>query len=206
MTSAPAGVEPNGLAAVLLRGNGWRPSSGPRRTQVALARRLAAHGFTAVRFSYAGVAESGGESSGVFRLDRPHVDDLGAVVAWVREAGLRPVLVGNCFGARTAVAWAADAVATAGSDAAEAVAGVALLVPPVYDFEVVRRRDRRPLRRLVRRATPRRAWAVLRDRRRRAALARTGSALAQLTTARVRDRNGDDAVWLSRHLVVASQT
>ena len=111
----------------------------------------------------------------MFRLDRPHVDDLGAVVAWVREAGLRPVLVGNCFGARTAVAWAADAVTAAGSDAAEAVAGVALLVPPVYDFEVVRRRDRRPLRRLVRRATPRRAWAVLRDRRRRAALARTGA-------------------------------
>src|SRR5688572_5945340 len=82
VVTRPTGPD-SGLAAVLLRGGGWRPSSGPRRTQVRLARRLAAAGLHGVRFSYHGVAESGGRSEEVFRLDQPFVEDLDAVGRWV---------------------------------------------------------------------------------------------------------------------------
>jgi len=181
-----------GLAAVLLRGAGWRPSSGPRRTQVRLARRLAAAGLHGVRFSYHGVAESGGASEEIVRLDQPFVEDVDAVVRWLAGRDLRPVLVGNCFGARTALSFAA------GRDGTTDVAGLALIVPPVHDFEVARRLDRRPLPKLARRATPARAWAVLRDPVRRRALGRTLRALSHVGRHRVRPARTADPVWLSR--------
>jgi alpha-beta hydrolase superfamily lysophospholipase len=178
-------VQPAGLAAVLLRGAGWRPSSGPRRTQVTTSRRLAARGFHAVRFSYHGLAESGGAGEEVVRLDRPYTADAGAVVDWVAARGLRAVLVGNCFGARTALAYAA------GPDAGDKVAGLALVVPPVYDFEVARRLDRRPLAHFAKRARIGRLWAVLRDPARRGALRRTLRALAGVAGAKLRRRHRD---------------
>ncbi len=178
-----------GLVAVLLRGAGWRPSSGPRRTQVRLARRLAASGLHCVRFSYHGVAESGGPSEEVFRLDQPFVEDLAAIGRWVGEQGLRPVLVGNCFGARTALSYACHADETA---------GVALIVPPVHDFEVARRLDRRPVSELARRATIGRAWAILRSPARRRALGRTTRALTVVARHRFRPGGGTEPEWLSR--------
>jgi predicted alpha/beta hydrolase len=184
-----------GLAAVLLRGAGWRPSSGPRRTQVRLARRLAAAGLHGVRFSYHGVAESGGQSEEIVRLDQPFVDDVDAVVRWLAVRDLRPVLVGNCFGARTALSFAAGA---AGVGGVADVAGLALIVPPVHDFEVARRLDRRPLPKLARRMTPARAWAVLRDPARRRALGRTLRALSHVGRNQVRAARAADPVWLSR--------
>jgi dienelactone hydrolase len=184
--TAPA----TGLAAVLLRGGGWRPSSGPRRTQVRLARRLAGAGMHAVRFSYHGVAESGGPSEEVFRLDQPFVEDVDAVARWVVSQGIRPVLIGNCFGARSALSYAAGA---------DAVAGVVLLVPPVHDFEVSRRLDRRPLSRLARRASPRHVWAVVRSPARRRALGRTSRALADLAGHRVRPGRASEPAWVSRN-------
>jgi pimeloyl-ACP methyl ester carboxylesterase len=199
-------VEPNGLAAVLLRGAGWRPSSGPRRTQVTTSRGLAAHGFHAVRFSYHGLAESGGDGDEIVRLDRPYTADAGAVVDWVAERGLRAVLVGNCFGARTALWYAA------GPDAGDKVAGLALVVPPLHDFEVARRLDRRPLGHFARRARVGRLWAVLRDPARRAALRRTLRALGGVAGRRLRG-GGDTAAgaggvpeWLSRRFVAQLDT
>ncbi len=182
---------PIGIAAVLLRGAGWRPSSGPRRTQVRTARRLAGLGLHGVRFSYHGVAESTGEYEEIVRLDQPYVDDVGAVVAWCRQRGLRSLLVGNCFGARTALAYAADA--------SRDVAGVVMLVPPMHDFEVARRLDRRPVDALAKRATPARLLAVLRDPKRRRALGRTLRALTDVGRRAV-TRRADDPVWLSRTL------
>ncbi|MET0146499.1 MAG: alpha/beta fold hydrolase [Ilumatobacteraceae bacterium] len=181
-----------GIAAVLLRGAGWRPSSGPRRTQVRTARRLAAHGVHGVRFSYHGIAESTGEHDEIVRLDQPYTEDLGAVVAWCQRARLRPLLIGNCFGARTALAYAAAPD--------HFVAGVVMLVPPMHDFEVARRLDRRPVETLAKRVTPRRALAVMRDPTRRRALGRTLRALADVGRRRVRRRGADDPVWLSRTL------
>jgi alpha-beta hydrolase superfamily lysophospholipase len=183
-----------GTAAVLLRGAGWRPSSGPRRTQVRLARRLATGGVHAVRFSYHGVAESGGRAEEIVRLDQPYVDDVAAVARRVAADGLRLVLVGNCFGARTALSYAASA-------SAGEIAGLVLVVPPVHDFEVARRLDRRPAGVLVRRITPRRAWRVVRSRTRRRAMGRTLRALSQVGTRRMSGgRGGDDPVWLSRSM------
>ena len=184
-----------GLAAVLLRGAGWRPSSGPRRTQVRLARRLAAAGVHGVRFSYHGVAESGGQSEEIVRLDQPFVEDVDAVVGWLAGRDLRPVLVGNCFGARTALSYAAAHNGITGN---AGVAGVALIVPPIHDFEVARRLDRRPIPTLVRRMTPARAWAVLRDPARRRAMSRTVRALSHVGHNRVRAGRDADPVWLSR--------
>jgi alpha/beta superfamily hydrolase len=181
---APAAAA-NGLAVVMLRGAGWRPSSGPRRTQVTTARTLARRGLHGVRFSYHGIAESGGEDDEVVRLDRPYVPDTRAVVDWVAEQGLRPVLVGNCFGARNALAEAADD---------ERVDALALLVPPVHDFEVARRLDRRPLSHFGRRLAPRHVSAVLRDPTRRKALGRTSRALLDLAGRRVRAIGGGRSV------------
>ena len=176
--------EPLGLAAVLLRGAGWRPSSGPRRTQVTLARRLAGHGLDAVRFSYHGLAESGGAGEEVVRLDRPYTADAGAVVDWVADQGCRAVLIGNCFGARTALAYAA------GPATGDRVAGLALVVPPVFDYEVARRLDRRPLGHFARRARLGRLWAVLRDPARRRALRRTLRAFASVAGGKLRPGRG----------------
>jgi alpha/beta superfamily hydrolase len=185
-------VPANGMAVVMLRGGGWRPSSGPRRTQVRTTRMLAGRGFHGVRFSYHGVAESGGQGDDVVRLDRPYVDDTRAVVGWVQEQGLRPVLVGNCFGARTALAYAA---------ADGGVAGLVLLVPPVHDFEVSRRLDRRPLSHFARRASPAHVWRVLRNRARRQALGRTSRAFVELAGRRVRSGADTGPTWLSRRFV-----
>jgi alpha/beta superfamily hydrolase len=188
VVTRPTGPD-SGLAAVLLRGGGWRPSSGPRRTQVRLARRLAAAGLHGVRFSYHGVAESGGRSEHVFRLDQPFVEDLDAVGRWVGNQGLLPVLIGNCFGARTALSYACQA---------ESVAGVALIVPPVHDFEVARRLDRRPVSKLARRASPAHLWRVLRSPARRRALGRTTKALSGLARERISPGRGGGPSWLSR--------
>jgi pimeloyl-ACP methyl ester carboxylesterase len=191
LVTEPAGPA-NGLAAVFLRGAGWRPSSGPRRTQVAAARRLAAQGFHALRFSYHGIAESGGDTEEIVRLDRPYVADTRAAVEWAAGEGLRTVLVGNCFGARTALAAAAKVP--------DNVAGLVLSVPPVHDFEVVRRLDRRPLGHFARRLRPGHVVAVLRDRSRRRALGRTGRGLATLAGQKVRPRH-DGPEWVSRRFV-----
>ena len=59
-------------------------------------------------------------SDEVVRLDRPYVDDTKAVAELAGRSGLQPVLVGNCFGARTALAYAARH---------HGVAGLVLLVP-----------------------------------------------------------------------------
>ena len=150
-----------------------------------------------VRFSYHGVAESGGESEEVVRLDQPFVEDVEAVAGWVTEQGLRPVLIGNCFGARTALAYAAGR-------SARAVAGLALVVPPVHDFEVARRLDRRPLSKLARRVSLPHVWAVVRSPARRRALGRTVRALRRVGRNRVRaGRRADPRVaepWFWRQL------
>jgi alpha/beta superfamily hydrolase len=177
VTEPDGAVAPRGVAAVMLRGGGWRPSSGPRRTQTHTARALAGLGYHGVRFSYHGIAESGGDDEGVIRLDRPHLADTAAVCDWVGAQGLRPVLVGNCFGARTALAAAATD---------PSVAGLVLLVPPVHDFEVARRLDRRPLSRFARRLAPGHVAAVLRDPHRRRALGRTWRAVLDVAGRRAR--------------------
>jgi pimeloyl-ACP methyl ester carboxylesterase len=186
VTEPPAGAAHAGI--VMVRGGGWRPSSGPRRTQSRTCRRLAGRGFRTLRLSYHGIAESGGEMDEVFRLDQPYVEDIDAAVDFLAGLGTRSVLVGNCFGARSVLAAAARR---------PEVLGVALVVPPVHDFEINRRfsakiakqRERLRSRGLV---------AALRDPARRKALARTLRALVQTAAGRLRSvLPGAGPPWVS---------
>ena len=109
------------LAVVLLADAGPGGMVGQGAAMVRLARAIAAAGFSALRFDYRGVGESGG-SPPHLRLDDPFLPDLVAALGWLRNRGrTRFVLVGACFGAQTAVAAAQR----------DDVSGLALLACPV---------------------------------------------------------------------------
>jgi pimeloyl-ACP methyl ester carboxylesterase len=112
-------------AVVVLGGGGTTPTStGRNRFYVALCRRLAALGYHTLRFDYHGLGDSTGSAE--FRLDRPFIDDLRGALAAVAERGVRRfVLVGSCFGARTALAAAPHL---------DGLCGLVLLAPPVRDY------------------------------------------------------------------------
>jgi pimeloyl-ACP methyl ester carboxylesterase len=93
----------NGLAALTLPGAWYGTSTGRNRLLVRMCRRLAGAGFHALRFDYRGVGESTG-SIEAFRLEEPLVEDLDGAVRALEARGLTGlVLVGVCFGGRTAL-------------------------------------------------------------------------------------------------------
>lgn len=110
---------------VMLGGGGTTPTAtGRNRFYVSLCRRLASVGYPTLRFDYHGLGDSTGRAE--FRLDRPFVDDLHGAVATFRRSGVENyVLVGMCFGARTALA---------GAPGLRKLAGLVLLAPPVRDY------------------------------------------------------------------------
>lgn len=122
--TAPSG-DAHGTAVTMLTGGGYITSTHRNRLYVRLARRLAGLGYHSMRFDYRGTGESTGTIDG-FLLDQPFVEDVLGAVEWVEGQGVvRHVLVGSCFGARTALA-AADHVS--GLDSA------VLLSAPVRDI------------------------------------------------------------------------
>ncbi len=124
--TAPLG-EANGTAVVLLSGGHFVSSIGRNRISVRLARHLAAMGYHVLRFDYHGVGESTGTVRR-YRLDQPFVADLEGAVRWLDGLGLsRVVLVGSCFGARTALAAV---------DRLGAIAGLVLMSTPLGDYAV----------------------------------------------------------------------
>lgn len=73
------------------------------RLSAVLARRLAESGFHVFRFDYHGTGESSGECD-TFELHRPFTADLMSAVDELRRRGVDEfILVGRCFGARTAL-------------------------------------------------------------------------------------------------------
>lgn len=121
-----------GDAAVIVLGGGMTPSTstGRNRIFVTLSRHVASLGYHAFRFDYHGIGESTGEST--IRLDRPFVDDLVGAIGTVAERGIeRYVLVGSCFGARTALA---------AGGRLSGIRGAVLLAPPLRDFALSERR------------------------------------------------------------------
>ncbi len=123
-----------GIGVVLLNGGAFTPSTGRNRFSVRLARRLAAAGFHVLRFDYRGVGESTGSLTG-YDLNRPFTRDVVGAVAELHRRGLpRVVLVGTCFGARTALS-AVDHV--------KGLAGLALMSLPLRDFGHGQRRASR---------------------------------------------------------------
>jgi pimeloyl-ACP methyl ester carboxylesterase len=117
---------PNGMGLILLSG-GAVPAASRNRVWVRIARQVAALGYHTLRFDYRGVGESTGVSD-QYRLDRPFVDDVMGAVRCLEEHGVDEViLVGECFGARTALASAAQV---------PSLRGIAVLAAPPIDAEM----------------------------------------------------------------------
>jgi pimeloyl-ACP methyl ester carboxylesterase len=99
-------TEAIGIAAIQVPGGAQGPSTGRNQTAARLSRRLAAEGYHAFRFDYHGVGESTGTVER-FRLNEPFDQDVAGGIDWLRTVGIeRFVLIGGCFGARTALACA----------------------------------------------------------------------------------------------------
>jgi pimeloyl-ACP methyl ester carboxylesterase len=113
---------------ILLPGGGLPLNVNRNRVTVRMCRGLAALGYTTLRMDYHGT----GESDGVvdrFHLGHPFVADVSAGADHLRSLGVdEVVLVGlTCFGARTALATAAER-----DDVAEVVA----MATPMRDFQM----------------------------------------------------------------------
>jgi len=123
----PPSTDGRGVGVVFLPGGGAPTTTGRNRFAVRLCRLAAAAGFHAVRIDYHGAGESTGAIRRL-RLDQPFVADTVAAIAFLEMQGVdRIVLVGSCFGARTAVS-----AATLHPN----VVALALISPPVRDFEM----------------------------------------------------------------------
>lgn len=99
---------PRGIGVVLLNAASDRNRFLPR-----LARRLAGAGFHVMRIDYRGFGESSGPSTGTelkhalitLNLEEPFTKDLLGAVEQLRQRGVEDVVViGRCFGSRTALA------------------------------------------------------------------------------------------------------
>ncbi len=125
LISTPVAANRTNTGVLLLSGTHTGSTTmGRNRMWVRIGRELAARGFTALRIDYAGLGESlsGGP---IYDLERPAVAALREGIAHLQSLGLeRFVIVGTCFGSRTALAGAAAA------EDAE-ITGVLLLAPPV---------------------------------------------------------------------------
>lgn len=116
--------DPSRLAALILAGGWMGSSAGRNRVMVELARRLAADGIDSFRFDYHGIGESTGSVS-KFHLSAPFTLDAEAAAGYLNSQGFdRILLVGSCFGGRTALELARQ---TPG------IVGVALISTPTHD-------------------------------------------------------------------------
>lgn len=123
LLSMPRSDTMSTTGVVLLAGTGAGTGMiGRNRMWVRMARTLADAGTPVLRFDYAGVGDSDGEMVG-YDLDTPAVDALQAAFDLLGSRGVDDIIVvGTCYGARTALA---------GSVGDPRVAGIHLLVPPV---------------------------------------------------------------------------
>jgi alpha/beta superfamily hydrolase len=120
VTPPAPGAPATGLASIHLT----RPRSHRNRNWVEIARTLAVHGVTAVRFDYHGTGDSGGDATPL-DPNAPYRGDVVAVMRHVRErfGAQRFVLTGSCFDARTAL--------SAFADEADAIAALLFIAAPV---------------------------------------------------------------------------
>lgn len=116
-TGAPAST-----GVVLLPAGGYTFTPQRNRWAVDLAHRLAAAGYPTLRFDWQGIGDSTGTID-TFALHRPATVDAQAALSVLSADG--QVLVGQCYGARTAMAMAGEV---------DRLAGMVLLSPPVRDF------------------------------------------------------------------------
>jgi pimeloyl-ACP methyl ester carboxylesterase len=181
-------VEPMGTAVVLVpTGAGTRDSINRNRVWVRLARRVAGAGFHALRFDLHGAGESTGVAERL-RLDRPFTADVEGAVRWTASEGVSSfVLVGSCYGARTALSYAPRA---------PGLVGVVLVTPYARDMAQGERvatlmAVEWSTRQYVRRAISRRVLRGFVDRERRSGYARVARAKLRLAAARLRGGGAD---------------
>jgi pimeloyl-ACP methyl ester carboxylesterase len=190
---------PRGIGVLLLNA-----ASDRNRVQPRLARRLAALGFHVLRFDYRGFGESSGPSSGsalkhaVITLatnEEPFGQDLHAALEELRRRGLdRVVLIGRCFGARTALL---------GAQHARRLLGIALISPPLHERgqteQTMHRWALDEVRHAARPGTLVRVLRGMRDPRRRQRWMRK----LQLAAGQVfrRRRDGADSGWIATSVV-----
>ncbi len=116
-----------GVGIVLVQGGDTVNVSLHRnRLAVRLARELAADGYHTIRFDYHGLGESTGQIKRL-HLHHPFTDDVDGAAAYLHGQGLSDlVLVGACFGSRTALS-AAPGI--------EGVRAVLLATPPSAGYD-----------------------------------------------------------------------
>jgi len=191
-------TDPLGVAVIVLSGAGSDGATHRTGLWVRLCRELAGFGFHALRFDWHGIGDSTGPTDR-FRLDRPFVDDLIAAHEWLGTTqGIdRIVVVGSCFGARTALAAAPS---MGGLEA------LLLFAVPIRDAQFSESAleglvERWSLRRGLHLARHPRMLAGLLDARRRRMIRRyMGRALRK----RLRSAGGNDAEdlsWVSPNLL-----
>ncbi len=116
-----------GVGVVIIAG-GDNVNAAMSRNRVGrrLAHTLAADGYDVLRFTYHGVGESTGVVEGL-HVHRPFTTDVVGATEFLARRGLSCfVLIGSCFGARTALSSAALIPDTA---------GVVLITPPSGAYE-----------------------------------------------------------------------
>jgi pimeloyl-ACP methyl ester carboxylesterase len=118
---------PQGTAArtgvVLLSAGGHVVHSQTNRWGYRVARAIASEGFPVLRFDYAGTGDSTGMAD-TFALDDPNAADTAAAVDAMAGLADRILMIGHCYGARSAFEVAADR---------DEVVGVYAIAPPVRD-------------------------------------------------------------------------
>jgi alpha/beta superfamily hydrolase len=120
--SAPS----NETGVLLSWGGGPYPSCGRNQIRTRLARQLAARGYHALRYDYAGVGESTGIQQ-LVRFDKPWVSDVTAAHEQLAAQDVhQTVLLGYCFGGRSTLA----SLGRVGRPAA-----VILIAVPVADMD-----------------------------------------------------------------------
>lgn len=122
--TAPAGGESR--TGVIVLGGGKTASTVTGRNAIfaTIARTAAGLGFPALRFDYHGIGDSTGEARQ--SQDEPPVGDLVGAVAFLRERGPeRWLMVGSCYGGRTALS---------GASRIGDVGGIVMLSPSLRDY------------------------------------------------------------------------
>jgi len=138
----------NGSAVMILAGGATPITTNRNRLSVRLCRRVAQLGYHGFRLDYHGAGESTGTVEQM-RLNRPFDADADGALDWMQDEGIDDfVLVGSCFGSRTALAEAAGR---------EQVRRLVLVAAPVRDMALgdrgtVKSADEWSIWRYVRRA------------------------------------------------------
>jgi pimeloyl-ACP methyl ester carboxylesterase len=109
------------VGVVLLPAGGYTFTPQRNRWGVDLAHRLASRGYPTIRFDWKGIGDSTG-SVDTFALDRPATADVTAALTLLNTE--HRVLLGHCYGARTALGMVGHV---------EGLVGVLLISPPVRD-------------------------------------------------------------------------